>query len=217
MRDPAVAQSKLWGLAGIGGDDIMAFGPDLSQGVPTFVVAGPAKSGRSTALLNLARSYLLQGVRIVIAAPRPSPLRELDGQDGVLKVFTDDDIESDDFNEAIESASPEEPVVVIVDDGEVLEDADCERELKRLVQRGADRGLALVIGGDEEEVCSGFSGWQVEAKKGRRGLLLSPQDSGAGELIGIRTTRSMVGGPITPGKGMLHLGNGEPVTVTVPL
>ncbi|MDQ0776576.1 S-DNA-T family DNA segregation ATPase FtsK/SpoIIIE [Streptomyces aurantiacus] len=217
MRDPAVAQSRMWGLAGIGGDDVMAFGPDLSQGVPTFVVAGPAKSGRSTALLNLARSYLLQGVRLVIAAPRPSPLRELDGQDGVLKVFTDDDIESDDFNEAIESASPEEPVVVIVDDGEVLEDADCERELKRLVQRGADRGLALVIGGDEEEVCSGFSGWQVEAKKGRRGLLLSPQDSGAGELIGIRTTRSMVGGPVTPGKGMLHLGNGETVTVTVPL
>ncbi|WP_151479641.1 FtsK/SpoIIIE domain-containing protein [Streptomyces albicerus] len=217
MRDPAVAQSRLWGLAGIGGDDIMAFGPDLSQGVPTFVVAGPAKSGRSTALLNLARSYLLQGVRLVIAAPRPSPLRELDGQDGVLKVFTDDDIESDDFNEAIESASPEEPVVVIVDDGEVLEDCDCERELKRLVQRGADRGLALVIGGDEEEVCGGFSGWQVEAKKGRRGLLLSPQDSGAGELIGIRTTRSMVGGPVTPGKGMLHLGSGEPVTVTVPM
>ncbi|MFE9686007.1 FtsK/SpoIIIE domain-containing protein [Streptomyces sp. NPDC006285] len=217
MRDPAVAQSRLWGLAGIGGDDIMAFGPDLSQGVPTFVVAGPAKSGRSTALLNLARSYLLQGVRLVIAAPRPSPLRELDGRDGVLKVFTEDDIESDDFNEAIESASPEEPVVVVVDDGEVLEDADCERELKRLVQRGADRGLALVIGGDEEEVCSGFSGWQVEAKKGRRGLLLSPQDSGAGELIGIRTTRSMVGGPVTPGKGMLHLGNGETVTVTVPL
>ncbi|MDQ1038008.1 S-DNA-T family DNA segregation ATPase FtsK/SpoIIIE [Streptomyces sp. V3I8] len=217
MRDPAVAQSKLWGLAGIGGDDIMAFGPDLSQGVPTFVIAGPAKSGRSTALLNLARSYLLQGVRLVIAAPRPSPLRELDGQEGVLKVFTEDDIESDDFDEAIGSASPEEPVVVIVDDGEVLEDADCERELKRLVQRGADRGLALVLGGDEEEVCSGFSGWQVEAKKGRRGLLLSPQDSGAGELIGIRTTRSMVGGPVTPGKGMLHLGNGETVTVTVPL
>lgn len=93
----------------------------------------------------------------------------------MLKVFTDDDIESDDFNEAIESASPEEPIVVVVDDGEVLEDADCERELKRLVQRGADRGLALVIGGDEEEVCSGFSGWQVEAKKGRRGLLLSPR------------------------------------------
>jgi S-DNA-T family DNA segregation ATPase FtsK/SpoIIIE len=217
MRDAQTSGSKLWGLAGIGGDDIMAFGPDLAQGVPTFVVAGPAKSGRSTTLLNLARSYLLQGVRLVIAAPRPSPLRELAGQDGVLKIFTEDDIESDDFNEAIESASPEEPIVFIVDDGEVLEDCDAEREFKRLVQRGSERGLALVIGGDEEEVCGGFSGWQVEAKKGRRGILLSPQDSSAGELIGIRTTRSMVGGPVTPGKGLLHLGNGEPVTVTVPM
>ncbi|MFJ6571609.1 FtsK/SpoIIIE domain-containing protein [Streptomyces sp. NPDC091292] len=217
MRDPEASRSKLWSLVGIGGDDIMGFGPDLSQGVPTFVVAGPAKSGRSTTLMNMARSYLEQGVRLVIAAPRPSPLRELDGREGVLKVFTDDDIESDDFNEATESATPDEPIVVLVDDGEILEDADCERELKRLVQRGGERGLALVIAGDEEEVCGGFSGWQVEMKKGRRGLLLSPQDSGAGELIGIRTTRSMVGGPIAPGKGLLHLGDGEPLTVTTPM
>ncbi|QFR97929.1 cell division protein FtsK [Streptomyces tsukubensis] len=217
MRDPQTASSPLWALAGIGGDDIMAFGPDLSQGVPTFVVAGPAKSGRSTTLLNLARSYLAQGVRLVVAAPRPSPLRELAGHEQVVRVFTDDDIESDDFDEAVGSASPREPIVVIVDDGEVLEDCDAERSLKRLVQRGTERGLALVIGGDEEEVCGGFSGWQVEAKKGRRGILLSPQDSSSGELIGIRTTRSMVGGPIVPGKGMLHLGGGEHVTVTTPV
>lgn len=216
MRDPASDARRLWALAGIGGDDIMAFGPDLAEGVPTFVVAGPAKSGRSTALLNLARSYLAKGIRLVIAAPRPSPLRDLEGEDKVITVFKEDDIESDDFDAAVESATPEDPIVVIVDDGEVLEDCDAERSLKRLVQRGSERGLALVIGGDEEEVCGGFSGWQVEAKKGRRGLLLSPQDSGAGELIGIRTSRSMVGGPITPGKGLLHLGSGEHVTVTVP-
>ncbi|MEV0323605.1 FtsK/SpoIIIE domain-containing protein [Streptomyces sp. NPDC050658] len=217
MRDPEASRSKLWALVGIGGDDIMGFGPDLAQGVPTFVVAGPAKSGRSTTLMNIARSYLTQGVRLVIAAPRPSPLRELDGQEGVLKVFTDDDIESDDFKEVVESATPEDPIIWIVDDGEVLEDCDAEREFKRLVQRGSERGLGLVIGGDEEEVCGGFSGWQVEAKKGRRGILLSPQDSSSGELIGIRTTRSMVGGPIAPGKGLLYVGSGEPVTVTTPM
>ncbi|MFE9249978.1 FtsK/SpoIIIE domain-containing protein [Streptomyces sp. NPDC007088] len=216
MRDPATDAAPLWALAGIGGDDIMAFGPDLGEGVPTFVVAGPAKSGRSTALLNLARSFLAKGVRLVVAAPRPSPLRALEGEEKVVAVFTGDDIESEDFDGAVESASPEDPIVVIVDDGEVLEDCDAERSLKRLVQRGNERGLALVLGGDEEEVCGGFSGWQVEAKKGRRGLLLSPQDSGAGDLIGIRTSRSMVGGPVTPGKGMLHLGTGEFVTVTIP-
>ncbi|MFF0190080.1 FtsK/SpoIIIE domain-containing protein [Streptomyces sp. NPDC005244] len=217
MRDPDASRSKLWGLVGIGGDDIMGFGPDLSQGVPTFVIAGPAKSGRSTTLMNMARSYLAQGVRLVIAAPRPSPLRELDGEEGVLKVFDEDDIESDDLREAIDSASREEPVVVLVDDGEVLEDCDAETVFKRIVQRGAERGLGLVIAGDEEDVCSGFSGWQVEMKKGRRGILLSPQDSSAGELIGIRTNRSMVGGPVAPGKGLLHLGDGEPLTVTTPM
>ncbi|WP_328554103.1 FtsK/SpoIIIE domain-containing protein [Streptomyces sp. NBC_00358] len=217
MRDPDASRSRLWSLVGIGGDDIMGFGPDLSKGVPTFVVAGPAKSGRSTTLLNMARSYLAQGVRLVIAAPRPSPLRELDGQEGVLKVFDEDDIESDELREAIDSATPEEPIVVLVDDGEVLEDCDAETVFKRIVQRGAERGLGLVIAGDEEDVCSGFSGWQVEMKKGRRGILLSPQDSSAGELIGIRTNRSMVGGPVAPGKGLLHLGDGEPLTVTTPV
>ncbi|MFD6821855.1 FtsK/SpoIIIE domain-containing protein [Streptomyces sp. NPDC060085] len=217
MRDPDASRSRLWGLVGIGGDDIMGFGPDLSQGVPTFVIAGPAKSGRSTTLMNMARSYLAQGVRLVIAAPRPSPLRELDGQEGVLKVFDEDDIEGDDLREAIDSATPEEPIVVLVDDGEVLEDCDAETVFKRIVQRGGERGLGLVIAGDEEDVCSGFSGWQVEMKKGRRGILLSPQDSSAGELIGIRTNRSMVGGPVAPGKGLLHLGDGEPLTVTTPM
>ncbi|MFD6751161.1 hypothetical protein, partial [Streptomyces anthocyanicus] len=121
------------------------------------------------------------------------------------------------LREAIDSASREEPIVVLVDDGEVLEDCDAETVFKRIVQRGAERGLGLVIAGDEEDVCSGFSGWQVEMKKGRRGILLSPQDSSAGELIGIRTNRSMVGGPVAPGKGLLHLGDGEPLTVTTPM
>ncbi|KPI16564.1 cell division FtsK/SpoIIIE [Actinobacteria bacterium OK074] len=217
MRDPEASRSKLWGLVGIGGDDIMGFGPDLAQGLPTFVIGGPAKSGRSTTLLNLARSYRLQGVRMVVAAPRPSPLRELDGQDGVLKVFDEDDIETDELEELIESATTEDPIVVLIDDAEVLEDCDAEDVLKRIASRGGERGLALVIAGDEEEVCSGFSGWMVDMKKGRRGILLSPQDSSSGDLIGIRTTRSMVGGQIAPGKGLLHLGDGEHLTVTTPM
>ncbi|MRT45055.1 hypothetical protein FGX00_04325, partial [Xylella fastidiosa subsp. multiplex] len=112
---------------------------------------------------------------------------------------------------------PAHPVVVLVDDAEVLDDCDAEDVFKRIVERGTEEGLAVVIAGDEDEICEGFSGWQVDAKKARRGILLSPQESGSGELIGIRTNRSMVGGPITPGKGMLHLGTGEHVTVTTPM
>jgi S-DNA-T family DNA segregation ATPase FtsK/SpoIIIE len=217
MRDPLTSASPLWAVVGVGGDELTAFGPDLSEGVPAFVIGGPAKSGRSTMLLNFARSYLAQGVRLVVAAPRPSPLRELEGQEGVLYVFTGRDIDEDEFEEAIKPASAEEPIVVLVDDAEVLDDCDAEDVFKRILQSGSEDGLAVVIAGDEEEICDGFSGWQVDAKKARRGILLSPQDTSAGELIGIRTTRSMVGGPITPGKGMLHLGSGEHITVTTPM
>ncbi|HEY1174842.1 MAG TPA: FtsK/SpoIIIE domain-containing protein, partial [Phytomonospora sp.] len=217
MRDPATAAGPLWALVGVGGDELTAFGPDLAQGIPAFVIGGPAKSGRSTVLVNMARSFLAQGVRVVLAAPRPSPLRELEGQDGVLKVFTGRDIDEDELEALVESASPEQPVVVLVDDAEVHDDCDAEDVFKRIVERGAEEGLAVVIAGDEEEICDGFSGWQVEMKKARRGILLSPQDSSAGELIGIRTNRSMVGGSVTPGKGMLHLGSGEHVTVTTPM
>ncbi|MET7451257.1 FtsK/SpoIIIE domain-containing protein [Streptomyces sp. NPDC005574] len=217
MRDASTSASPLWALVGVGGDELTAFGPDLAQGVPAFVVGGPAKSGRSTVLMNFARSYLAQGVRLVVAAPRPSPLRELEGQDGVLKVFTGRDVDEDELDEVLGSASPQQPIVILADDAEVLDDCDAEGVFKRILQSGADEGLAFVIAGDEEEICDGFSGWQVETKKARRGILLSPQDSSAGELIGIRTNRSMVGGPVTPGKGMLHLGSGEHLTVTTPM
>ncbi|WP_436737384.1 FtsK/SpoIIIE domain-containing protein [Streptomyces sp. BBFR102] len=219
LRDQEVSRSKLWALVGVGGDELTGHGPDLAQGVPAFVIAGPAKSGRSTVLMTMVRSFLAQGVRLVVAAPRRSPLRELEGHDQVLKVFTGDDIDEDEFEELIDEAepTPETPVVVVVDDGEVLEDCDAEGQFKKLIQRGSERGLALVIAGDEEDVCSGFSGWQVDAKKARRGILLSPQDSSSGDLIGVRISRGQTGGQVAPGKGMLHLGNGELATVTTPL
>ncbi|MDX3407143.1 FtsK/SpoIIIE domain-containing protein [Streptomyces sp. ME02-6977A] len=216
MRDPEASRSRLWALIGIGGDEIVGFGPDLADGVPSFVIAGPAKSGRSTVLMNVAQSLLAQGTRLVVAAPRQSPVRQLDRVEGVLKVFTGDDIDEDEFEELIDGASPEEPIAVLVDDGEILEDCDAESQMKKIVSRGAERGLALVIAGDEEDVCSGFSGWQVDAKKARRGILLSPQESSSGDLIGLRVSRQMVGGQVTPGKGMLHLGDGELRTVVVP-
>ncbi|WP_399887293.1 FtsK/SpoIIIE domain-containing protein [Streptomyces sp. BBFR51] len=216
LRDPEASRSKLWAMVGIGGDEIVGFGPDLADGVPAFVIAGPAKSGRSTVLMNIANSLLAQGTRLVVAAPRQSPLRQLDGSEGVLKVFTGDDIDEDEFEELIDEASPQEPIAVLIDDGEILEDCDAESQMKKIVSRGSERGLALVIAGDEEDVCSGFSGWQVDAKKARRGILLSPQESSSGDLIGLRVSRGMVGGQVTPGKGMLHLGDGELRTVVVP-
>jgi DNA segregation ATPase FtsK/SpoIIIE, S-DNA-T family len=215
MRDTDAARSPLWALVGVGGDELTGYGPDLSDGIPAFVIGGPGKSGRSTLLLTLARSYQRQGVKLVLAAPRPSPLRELSGAEGVLRVFTDSDIPADDLSKALDEAGGSR-VVVMVDDAELLKDCEARDVLKEIIARGADSGRAVVIAGGEEDICSGFSGWQVDAKKARRGVLFSPQQTMSGDLIGIRLSRSSVGGQVTPGRALLHLGDGEPRTVTVP-
>jgi S-DNA-T family DNA segregation ATPase FtsK/SpoIIIE len=74
-----------------------------------------------------------------------------------------------------------------------------------------------VIAGDAESVCGGFSGWQVELKKARRGLVLAPQSITDGDLIGARLPRSVIGQPVHPGRGVLHLGDGELITIQVPV
>ena len=216
MRDTDAARNPLWALIGVGGDELTGYGPDLADGLPAFVVGGPGKSGRSTLLMTLARSYQQQGVKLVIATPRPSPLRELAGAPGVLRTFTDSDIPADELSKALEEAEGS-PVVVLVDDAELLKECDARDVLKDIIARGSDHGRALVLAGGEEDICSGFSGWQVDAKKARRGVLLSPQQAMSGDLIGTRLSRSNVGGQVTPGRALLHLGDGEPKTVTVPL
>ena len=216
MRDTDAARNPLWALVGVGGDELTGYGPDLSDGLPAFIIGGPGKSGRSTLLLTFARGYQQQGVKLVVAAPRPSPVRELAGGEGVLRMFTDSDIPADELAKALEEAEGS-PLVVLVDDAELLRDCDAKDVFKEIIARGSDHGRAVVIAGGEEDICSGFSGWQVDAKKARRGVLLSPQQTMSGDLIGTRLSRSSVGGQVTPGRALLHLGDGEPKTVTVPL
>ncbi|WP_129840585.1 FtsK/SpoIIIE domain-containing protein [Streptomyces sp. RFCAC02] len=215
-RDPEASESRLWGLVGVGGDELMGYGPDLSQGTPAFIVAGQAKSGRSTVMSMLARSYLERGVRVVVAAPRPSPLRDLAGRDGVIEVFTGDNLTDEEVREALSTSSTEHPIVVFVDDAEDLRRCDADNELKAILTQGTERGRYLVLGGDEGDICGGFSGWQVEAKKARRGVLLSPASHRSGELIGAKLPRSAAAEQVQPGKGILHLGDGTPFTVTTP-
>src|ERR1700722_5415797 len=51
---------------------------------------------------------------------------------------------------------------------------------------GGDAGRALVLGGDAESIGLGFSNWQVEAKRARRGCLTAPSTIPEGDLIGVR-------------------------------
>ncbi|HEY1667917.1 MAG TPA: FtsK/SpoIIIE domain-containing protein [Trebonia sp.] len=209
-----LSAGPMWGMVGVGGDTLEAVGPDLASGMPCFIVAGPAKSGRSTILLSLARSFLAAGTPLVLAAPRPSPLRALSGVPGVLGLFDGPELSEAELAEALSSFS--RPGVVLIDDAELLRDCGAASELSRLVTRGTDVGRALVLGGDAESIGVGFSGWQVEAKRARRGCLTAPATIPEGDLIGIRLPRDVLGQPPRPGRCLLHTGDGRLITVSVP-
>jgi S-DNA-T family DNA segregation ATPase FtsK/SpoIIIE len=217
---PASA-SGLWGLVGVGGDSLASLGPDLSSGMPAFVVAGPGGSGRSTILVTMARSLLATGTRLVLVAPRPSPLRSLAGRDGVAATFTGLSLADDELGGVL--AAVEGPLAVLVDDAELLRDCDASGELSRIVagsqpSPGPAFRRALVLAGDPEAgLCAGFGGWQVDAKRARRGALTAPASVTDGELIGVRLTRGQCGQPARPGRCLLNAGDGRPVSVTVPV
>ncbi|MBL0886552.1 FtsK/SpoIIIE domain-containing protein [Myceligenerans indicum] len=213
------AARPMWAMLGVGGDDLTALGADLAGDAPSFLVVGPARSGRSTMLAAMAESLLRGGTELVVIAPRASPLRDLAGRDGVRTVLTDPDDVTEGalaphLDPDLDPAGT--PVVLVVDDGELVADCPAKGWLRSWFRTAGDHRRALVLGGDASEVASGFSGWQVDAKKHRRGALLSPQDRFDGDLVGASLPRSAVSSQVAPGKALVHLGSGELTTVLVP-
>lgn len=207
-------QSQLgWALVGVGGDEARGVGVNLFDGAPTFLVAGPPKSGRSTVLSTMVSTLVSGGASVVILAPRPSPLRALEGTPGVAAVLMGMDVTQEELAPLLDEVAHR---VLIVDDGELLRDATAKDWLRDLVRGARDRGVGIVLAGDIADVASGFSGWQVEVRKNRSGLLLSPPSITDGDLVGARLPRSSVSSNVQPGRGLANLGDGELTLLQLP-
>jgi len=214
LRPPA-APSPLWGLAGVGGDELTALGPDLADGTPAFIVAGPARSGRSSVLASMTRSFLAGGAQVILVTPRSSPLRSLASAPGVVSSFTGPDLAEDDLAAAIAALTA--PGVVVMDDADLLTECEAGGQLSKIITRGAGRSLALVLAGDPDTLASGFGGWQADARRARRGCLTGPATLPEGELIGARLSHSHLGRQVKPGRALLHTGDGVLTTIAVPV
>lgn len=208
------APRPMWALLAVGGDELEPVGADLAGDQPTFLVAGPSRSGRSTALGVMAESLLRGGTELVIGAPMNSPLRQLAGRPGVRGVITSEAPTETEFAELLEPG--EDPVVLLVDDAEVWRDLTCRDWLRAFVRRASGSRRGVVLGGDVSSVATGFSGWQVEVKKNRRGALLSPPNMSDGDLVGVRLSRSQIAARVTPGAALVHLGTGTLMTAQIP-
>ncbi|WP_244875765.1 FtsK/SpoIIIE domain-containing protein [Winogradskya consettensis] len=204
-----------WALIGVGGDELEAVGMDLLGDQPTFLIAGPSRSGRSTALGVMAESLLRCGTELVIGAPLRSPLRELAGRPGVRGIVTDDNPDADTLAALVDPGAG--PVALLIDDAEGWRDCAARDWLRQLIRQAAGRNRAVILAGEIAAVAMGFSGWQVEVKKNRRGALLSPATLGAGDLIGVRLTRANLAERVVPGIARVHLGDGTLRTVQIPL
>ena len=192
---PATA-GRLWALVGVGGDDAAPAGVDLALDGPGFLVAGPARSGRSTALLTMATSLAGRGVEVAVVAPRRSPLHALAGLPGVRGVFGPGD--AGPLSDAVGSG----PVVAVVDDVEALTDTAAGDVLTDLV-KSDDGARAVIAAGRSDELPMLFRGPSVAVRASRCGLLLAPGPPD-GDLLGTRIPRGA--GPLIPGRGLLVVG-----------
>ena len=192
-----LAPSALWAAAGAGGDDLAPVGIDLMADGPGFVVAGPARSGRSTALRTLTQSLLDPAVAgglvpVVIVTPRRSPLRLLAGRPGVLGVLD----ASSSVEELEELLEHEHRYVVVVDDAELLDETELDEALVRQLRTARDGEHAVVIGGTTQDLSRGYRGFISDTRRSRSGLLLGIESPDDGEVLGLRLPRNATfGGP----------------------
>jgi DNA segregation ATPase FtsK/SpoIIIE, S-DNA-T family len=196
--DPEFAPpSRFWALIGVGGDELRPVGVDLEENGPGFVIAGPPKSGRSTLLLAATESLLRSGTPVVLVTPRRSPLRDLEGRDGVLGLLNADSREDD--LEELTAKAPNGSYVVVADDAELLYDTSLDEALEAVVKKAGDGGIGVMVAGTTDSLSGQYRGFAVEARKSRNGLLLTPQSPSDGELFGVRLPANSGGGTVGSG------------------
>ncbi|MPY57923.1 hypothetical protein FNH08_12310 [Streptomyces spongiae] len=182
---PPELRRPMWGLLGLGGDDVAPVGVDFADS-STFAVSGTPGSGRTTTLASLAVSLLSSGTRLVVLTPRDSPLRALEGHPGV-RLLTSRTPTAQEFSAALGTGG--EPRVVLIDDADLLTLPDIEGDLRALVESGREQGIGVVAAATGDTM-AGAMGWLGALKRQRRGVLLDPQSLMEGDVLGARLTHA---------------------------
>ncbi|OIH84517.1 cell division protein FtsK [Arthrobacter sp. UCD-GKA] len=179
---------------------------DLAPGVlevyegEHVLIAGPARSGKSTLLLALAESIRAsaaasgQPVAVWGACDRRSPLATAD----LDKVA----VGAEDLPALLASIRLERgPVVLLVDDAERFEDSDAA--LANLLASSAR--VCVIAAGRSADLRGLYSHWTKTLRKSRCGVLLVPDVDYDGELLGVTLPRRAPVA-VTPGRGYLCVG-----------
>ena len=170
------------------------------------LVAGPPRSGVSSALCALAerlRAGAADLVLVGVAGPR-SPLRDCEALDAVGP--------ADDLAGVLTAAATDpRGWVVLVDDAPGV-----DHPALVTLARQAPPGLHLVAGARSEDLRRAYHHWTRELRASRCGLLLRPDLTADGDLLGVRLPRRTAL-PLLPGRGFLVVeGRADLVQVALP-
>jgi DNA segregation ATPase FtsK/SpoIIIE, S-DNA-T family len=179
--------APLVAVAGVSGESLQPVLVDLRD--DHVLVAGPPRSGRSTALAAVVAS-LRRGTPDLachLLAPRRTAMPTAEGWASVA-LGADACREAADRLAALaDRPADAPPVLVVVDDGAEIGDL---AGLDVLQRRGRDAGVRLLAATETHAAHRAFGGWLRDLRNARRGLLLMPDPETDGDLLGVRLPRT---------------------------
>lgn len=175
----------------------------------SFLVVGPRRSGKSSALATAVRSLHAADSEacFLLLAPRPSPLRGLMVWKEAYGPGPQAEEAMDRLLDEVGDRSANDPwLYLVVDDAHEYADETLEMTLADIARRGREVRVRLLVAADRSSAQRAYSGVVQRLRSDRAGLLLQPDVDIDGDLLGAQLDRRHGGGP--PGRGVL-VANGE--------
>jgi S-DNA-T family DNA segregation ATPase FtsK/SpoIIIE len=192
---------------GIGDETLEPAGFELYEG-DHAMIAGPARTGRTTSLLVVAEvvSRLYPDIPLVGVATRRSALRECGALSRIVTSV-------DELGELVAQLRESERLqMLLIDDADMVDDPT--RALSDLF--GASRANLHTIVAGRADALRTLGHWSVGARRSRTGLLLQPDVQIDGPLLGVTLPRRPTP-PVRPGCGYrVDPGGFELVQVALP-
>ncbi|HYZ82084.1 MAG TPA: FtsK/SpoIIIE domain-containing protein, partial [Solirubrobacteraceae bacterium] len=192
---------------GIGDETLEPAGFELYEG-DHAMIAGPARTGRSTALVVAAEviTRLYPDIPVIGVATRRSVLRECAALSRIITT-------AEELGEALPGLRDADHLqVLLIDDADVVDDPT--RGLSDLF--GAPRANLHAIIAGRTDALKTLGHWSVGVRRARTGLLLQPDVQVDGPLLGVTLPRRPTP-PVRPGCGYrVDPGGFELVQVALP-
>ncbi len=200
-------------VIGIADDEL---GPTGFEPIGTFVVAGPPRSGRTSALRALlaAVERAEPDVELFHIGGRRAALRDERTWAGAASSIDDVRTLAKQLAPIVAEEGASARIVVVIENLPEFGDTDAERPLKELMQ-AINRSEHLLIGEGEVSLMQSGYGLVGELKAGRRGIVLKPETYDGDAIFKVPFPR-VQRHEFPPGRG-IFVENGRAVTVQLPL